>query len=77
MTVPARFPRTAAHVSTAMANHPNGGQPLFGPLYCTEMQWIAKEGFQIRGTEFLNNGQQVAQEWYIVPLGEKQDETKG
>ena len=50
---------------------------MFGPLYCAEMQWIAKEGFQLRGTEFLNNGQQVAQEWHIVPLGEKQNETKG
>lgn len=76
-TVPSRFPGTGAPVSMSMAFDPTGEQPMFGPLYCAEMQWIAKEGFQLRGTEFLNNGQQVAQEWYIVPIGEKQNETKG
>lgn len=50
---------------------------MFGPMYRTELLWICKDGFQIRGTEILNNGQHVTQEWYIVPLREKQDETKG
>ena len=70
-TVPGRFPGTGAPVSMSMAFDPTGEQPLFGPMYRTELLWICKDGFQIRGTEFLNNGQQVAQEWYIVPLGEK------
>lgn len=76
-TVSGRFPGTGELALMSMAFDPSGSKPMFGPMYRTEMMWIAKEGFQIRGIEFLNNGHQVAQEWYIVPLGEKQSETKG
>ena len=76
-TVPGRFPGTGAPVLMSTAFDHSGSQPMFGPMYRTELLWICKDGFQIRGTEILNNGQHVTQEWYIVPLREKQDEKKG